>query len=228
MSEHGQGNAMDVGGFVLEDKRVLDVKANGLPFSLQAAMKASACTGFSTVLGPGSDGYHEDHVHVDMAVRRLDIKLCRWKPEAARRAHDHAGGRSVPGGRGAGRQRHRAGRRARPRSGGQARGGGSDRGGGRRRGRPDRPSPRQADGEARAETGTRAAPQTQAPKPAPKPAGAASDKSTSTDTKGNPRATYGAPPPAAASTRRAERSVIPCGGRRCARPPATVMRPLRA
>ncbi len=85
MSEHGQGIAMDVGGFVLEDKRVLDVKANGLPFSLQAAMKASACMNFSTVLGPGSDGYHEDHIHVDMAIRRLDIKLCRWglKPQGA-------------------------------------------------------------------------------------------------------------------------------------------------
>ncbi len=79
MSEHGQGIAMDVGGFILEDKRVLEVKASGLPLSLQAAMKASACMKFSTVLGPGSDGYHEDHIHVDMAVRRLDIKLCRWE-----------------------------------------------------------------------------------------------------------------------------------------------------
>jgi hypothetical protein len=31
-----------------------------------------------TVLGPGSDGYHEDHVHVDLAERRNDYRLCEW------------------------------------------------------------------------------------------------------------------------------------------------------
>ncbi|QTL01688.1 extensin family protein [Aquabacter sp. L1I39] len=78
MSEHGRGNAIDVGGFVLSDQRVLDVKKNGLPLPLQTAMKTSACERFTTVLGPGSDGYHEDHIHVDIAKRRLDIRLCRW------------------------------------------------------------------------------------------------------------------------------------------------------
>lgn len=78
MSEHGRGNAIDVGGFVLSDQRVLEVKKNGLPIPLQTAMKASACERFTTVLGPGSDGYHEDHIHVDIAKRRLDIRLCRW------------------------------------------------------------------------------------------------------------------------------------------------------
>lgn len=78
MSEHGRGNAIDVGGFVLSDQRVFDVKKNGLPIALQTAMKTSACERFTTVLGPGSDGYHEDHIHVDLAQRRLDIRLCRW------------------------------------------------------------------------------------------------------------------------------------------------------
>lgn len=78
MSEHGRGNAIDVGGFVLSDQRVLEVKKNGLPVALQTAMKTSACERFTTVLGPGSDGYHEDHIHVDIAKRRLDIRLCRW------------------------------------------------------------------------------------------------------------------------------------------------------
>jgi hypothetical protein len=30
------------------------------------------------VLGPGSDGYHEDHVHVDLAVRRGGHRMCQW------------------------------------------------------------------------------------------------------------------------------------------------------
>lgn len=78
ISEHGRGNAMDVGGFVLAGGQVVEVKSNGLPLPLQVAMKSSACERFGTVLGPGSDGYHEDHVHVDVAKRRLDVKLCRW------------------------------------------------------------------------------------------------------------------------------------------------------
>ncbi len=99
ISEHGRGNAIDVGGFVLSDQRVLEVKQNGLPVSLQTAMKTSACERFTTVLGPGSDGYHEDHIHVDIAKRRLDIRLCRWTikgappadPVVARAANPAAG-----------------------------------------------------------------------------------------------------------------------------------------
>ncbi|MFG1407864.1 extensin family protein [Xanthobacter sp. VTT E-85237] len=82
MSEHGQGNAIDFGGFETVDKRVMEVKNGGFPIALQERIKADACTRFSTVLGPGSDGYHEDHIHVDIAKRRLDIKLCRWTIKA--------------------------------------------------------------------------------------------------------------------------------------------------
>jgi hypothetical protein len=31
-----------------------------------------------TVLGPGSDGYHEEHVHVDLAERRGGYRICEW------------------------------------------------------------------------------------------------------------------------------------------------------
>jgi hypothetical protein len=42
-------------------------------------MKKSACDRFSTVLGPGSDGYHEDHVHVDLQERRRGrFAMCQW------------------------------------------------------------------------------------------------------------------------------------------------------
>ncbi|HEY0236230.1 MAG TPA: extensin family protein, partial [Afipia sp.] len=39
---------------------------------------ASVCTRFMTVLGPGSDWYHEDHIHLDLAERRNNYKLCQW------------------------------------------------------------------------------------------------------------------------------------------------------
>lgn len=96
MSEHGRGNAVDVGGFELGDGRVWTVAKGGLPMSLRASMKDSACTRFSTVLGPGSDGYHEDHIHVDLAQRRNDFKLCHWNLDAgsavASRKEKPAGG----------------------------------------------------------------------------------------------------------------------------------------
>jgi hypothetical protein len=38
----------------------------------------SVCARFSTVLGPGSDWYHEDHIHLDLAQRRNDYRICQW------------------------------------------------------------------------------------------------------------------------------------------------------
>ena len=34
--------------------------------------------GSSTVLGPGSDGYHEDHIHLDLMERRNNYRICQW------------------------------------------------------------------------------------------------------------------------------------------------------
>jgi hypothetical protein len=30
------------------------------------------------VLGPGSDGYHEDHIHLDLMQRHNNYKICEW------------------------------------------------------------------------------------------------------------------------------------------------------
>jgi hypothetical protein len=30
------------------------------------------------VLGPGSDWYHEDHIHLDLAQRHNDYRICQW------------------------------------------------------------------------------------------------------------------------------------------------------
>jgi hypothetical protein len=45
---------------------------------LRESLKRSTCARFTTVLGPGSDGYHEDHVHVDLAERRSGYRICQW------------------------------------------------------------------------------------------------------------------------------------------------------
>jgi Extensin-like protein C-terminus len=42
------------------------------------AIRTSVCARFSTVLGPGSDGNHEQHIHIDLAERRGNYKTCEW------------------------------------------------------------------------------------------------------------------------------------------------------
>ena len=41
-------------------------------------MLHSVCARFTTVLGPGSDGYHEDHIHLDLMERRNNYRICQW------------------------------------------------------------------------------------------------------------------------------------------------------
>lgn len=83
ISEHGRGNALDIGGFVLKDGRifVIGTPSGGelaMPLDFQETLKLSACADFTTILGPGSDGYHEKHLHVDRAERRSGAVLCQW------------------------------------------------------------------------------------------------------------------------------------------------------
>ena len=46
---------------------------------LRDKLRESACRRFMTVLGPGSDGFHESHIHLDIAERRGDYRLCQWQ-----------------------------------------------------------------------------------------------------------------------------------------------------
>jgi hypothetical protein len=41
-------------------------------------LRMTACAAFTTVLGPGSDGFHEDHVHIDLLQRRNGYRTCQW------------------------------------------------------------------------------------------------------------------------------------------------------
>jgi hypothetical protein len=78
ISEHGKGNAIDIRAFRLVDGRRFEWTDVTVVKSLRERLKAGACARFSTVLGPGSDGYHEEHVHVDIAERRGNHRMCQW------------------------------------------------------------------------------------------------------------------------------------------------------
>jgi hypothetical protein len=76
MSEHATGRALDIFAF-----RFGDEKKGGLEISVEKpqglaqsrfldAVRQSACGAFMTVLGPGSDAAHANHLHVDIQQRR--------------------------------------------------------------------------------------------------------------------------------------------------------------
>jgi hypothetical protein len=78
MSEHGKGNAVDIRSFTLTDGHAVmptDVKVSK---ELRTELRESVCARFTTVLGPGSDGYHEGHIHLDLAERRNGYRICQW------------------------------------------------------------------------------------------------------------------------------------------------------
>lgn len=79
LSEHAFANAFDLGGLVLADGRTVTVRQGWRGSAADRAflrdIGAAACGPFSTVLGPGSDGMHEDHFHLDLA--RHDAKGTR-------------------------------------------------------------------------------------------------------------------------------------------------------
>jgi hypothetical protein len=78
LSEHGLANALDIRSVRLKDGRVVRLADSGAPWEFRVAMKAAVCNRFATVLGPGSDGYHEDHIHIDRVERRGGYRLCQW------------------------------------------------------------------------------------------------------------------------------------------------------
>ncbi|WGS22573.1 MULTISPECIES: extensin family protein [unclassified Bradyrhizobium] len=78
LSEHGRANALDVRAFKLANGRSISLTDRTVPRSLRETVLHSVCARFSTVLGPGSDWYHEDHIHLDLMERRNNYRICQW------------------------------------------------------------------------------------------------------------------------------------------------------
>jgi hypothetical protein len=78
LSEHGKGNAFDLRGVVLLDGKTLVVEGRTEAREFMEQVRNGACARFTTVLGPGSDAYHEAHVHVDLESRRGGYRICQW------------------------------------------------------------------------------------------------------------------------------------------------------
>jgi hypothetical protein len=97
ISEHAFGNALDIAAFTLADGRRISVKDGwkGMPEEqgFLHDVQASACQQFTTVLAPGSNVYHYDHIHVDLMRRASRRLICQPAAmsgeEVAARASQH-------------------------------------------------------------------------------------------------------------------------------------------
>ncbi|MBS0563031.1 MAG: extensin family protein [Proteobacteria bacterium] len=72
-SEHGKGHAIDISALVLRGGDSANVQRDwgkGAKGRLLAAVRRAACGPFTTVLGPGSDRFHRNHLHFDTARGR--------------------------------------------------------------------------------------------------------------------------------------------------------------
>jgi hypothetical protein len=72
LSEHAFGNAVDVAGFTFADGREIDFardwkKTDSPESAFLHEAHAGACGYFTTVLGPGADVFHYNHIHLDLA-----------------------------------------------------------------------------------------------------------------------------------------------------------------
>src|SRR6202040_2257925 len=80
ISEHAFGNALDIAAFTLADGRKITVKDgwHGAPEEqgFLHDVQGAACDAFSTVLAPGSNVYHYDHIHVDLMRRTSGRRIC--------------------------------------------------------------------------------------------------------------------------------------------------------
>ena len=63
---------------LLADRYGRLVAPRHVPRELRENVLHSVCARFSTVLGPGSDGYHEDHIHLDLMERHSNYRICQW------------------------------------------------------------------------------------------------------------------------------------------------------
>ena len=89
LSEHAFGNALDVGGFRLADGHSISIvkawtRGDEQEKAFLREVQAGACNIFTTVLAPGSDTFHYNHIHLDLAMHGATStgprRICKPQP----------------------------------------------------------------------------------------------------------------------------------------------------
>jgi hypothetical protein len=98
ISEHAFGNALDIAAFTLADGRRISVETGwkGVPEEqgFLRDVQASACREFTTVLAPGSNVYHYNHIHVDLMRRAHRPIICQPAAMSGEEVAARASGRN--------------------------------------------------------------------------------------------------------------------------------------
>jgi hypothetical protein len=90
LSEHSFGNALDIGGFELADGRKIALVRDWTHGDPQTRaflhdVHNGACGHFATVLSPGSNPFHYNHIHVDLAQHGMTStgprRICKPAPQ---------------------------------------------------------------------------------------------------------------------------------------------------
>ena len=82
ISEHAKGNAIDIASFLLANKNRIAVKQSSndskIHRDLIRTFRATGCGYFTTILGPGSNAAHEEHLHFDYGMhgKTLNYRIC--------------------------------------------------------------------------------------------------------------------------------------------------------
>lgn len=81
MSEHATGNAIDITGFEFSGRDPIAVSPRSgdgtVEEAFQRAARGTACLHFTTVIGPGTNTSHADHLHLDIIERKRGYRLCQ-------------------------------------------------------------------------------------------------------------------------------------------------------
>lgn len=81
LSEHAFGNAFDIAAFRFDDGSRIAVEpredSGDMQEAFQRAVRGTACLYFTTVLGPGANAAHDNHLHLDIKARRSGWRLCQ-------------------------------------------------------------------------------------------------------------------------------------------------------
>ena len=81
LSEHAKGNAVDIRSLSFSDGTTVEMlprmKDGTKTGAFQRTVSAAACLYFTTVLSPGSDATHQDHMHLDVIKRNRGYRYCR-------------------------------------------------------------------------------------------------------------------------------------------------------
>ncbi|MFD1882581.1 extensin family protein [Paracoccus pacificus] len=80
LSEHALGNAIDIAALRFGETTIPIQQRQDdgdMVEAFQRTVRSAACLYFTTVLGPGANAAHDQHLHLDIKARKTGYRLCQ-------------------------------------------------------------------------------------------------------------------------------------------------------